>query len=173
MPPSIWAGFDLADIELTGNGDFYVTGAVLTPGAVALPYAPEDPGITLLRCERQYENVLNPDHSGAVTALPVSLYWRNDTPSPGRFRAFVYIKFAVPKRRLPTLVYGGVFRVVGYGPGGTVTFSATADQVTREANGLFDAAVSLTGTGTIPAGTTYVQIDSSGRDGWIAFDASI
>jgi hypothetical protein len=131
-----------------------------------------DPAVELERCKRLYEVALSPHPALSDIILPPSFFWRNDTPAAGQFKAILHVKFAVEKKTRPLLTHGGTFRVVGYAPGGAVTCILNASQVVLESRSVSAADVSLIVTGAIPAGTVYVNVDSSGYDGWIAFDAS-
>lgn len=141
-------------------------------GDAATPLKIEDPAIKLIRCKRLYEVVLKSPEGSYDYLLGVT-FWKNDNPPADRFMVGVLIKFTVEKRIPPILMWGGTFRIVCSAFfGGTVLAILVGDQVDLIYNSKDKAYVYISGTGTIPSGTTFIQIDTFENDGWIAFDAS-
>jgi hypothetical protein len=155
------------------GSSFTVKYAKFELGDVATPLVPEDRSLSLTRCKRLLEYVIkNP--SGTYDYLSDgATYYRNDSPSPGLFKVGALIKFTVEKRIPPILLYGGTFRVIcaAYA-GGDVNAVLAADTVELVYGSKTKAYINFYGTGTIPEGTTHLQIDTFENDGWLAFDAS-
>lgn len=136
-----------------GAGTIDIAQVQLCAGDVALPFQPRSFAEELQLCQRYYERWDNALDGERINFLAIA-------DSTTNFRAVM--NFRVKKRKTPTMLQGGLFRLFPGGAGTTITFLETSQNQTI---------INASTTGATLNQATCLQNADSG--GWIAADAEI
>jgi hypothetical protein len=105
LPDTIPEGMVRVGIAAYTGSDIEIEYIKVEPGNVATPYAPADPAVELLRCQRLYEKSYRPN-SAPGTNTHIGIF---SAPAVGT-RFLSGVKFSVPKRTTPN---ARIFSAVG------------------------------------------------------------